>query len=151
MGTASITKPKEFSKIAGDIAEGEFKKWLERHGIPYWYIQQDMPSFSQALKDYLVKRPDFLILLPNFGFVLVDVKNTEAARKYEKFFLGAKGVERYLNLQRIFNLQSWCVISSERYHFKTWFWIPISKIAKAGFVFKTKDGKRECYSVPISE
>jgi hypothetical protein len=37
------------------------------------------------------------------------------------------------------------------YHFKTWFWIPITKVIKSGFVFEPKNKRDKCYSVPISE
>ena len=30
--------------------EKKFKEWLDRHEIPYWYIQQDVDTFSKALK-----------------------------------------------------------------------------------------------------
>ena len=56
-----------------NIAEQEFKKWLDKHRIPYWYIQQDIDTFSQELKKQFTKRPDFFILIPNFGFILVIV------------------------------------------------------------------------------
>lgn len=132
-------------------AEQEFKVWLDKHDIAYWYIQQDIDTFSKELKKQFVKRPDFLILIPNFGFILVDIKDKISAEKYEKFFINAEEVEKYMNLQRTFNLQSWYVISNERYHFKTWFWIPIAKIVKSGFVFEPKNKRDKCYSVPVSE
>ena len=138
-------------KEENNIAEQEFRKWLDKHRIPYWYIQQDINTFSQELKKQFTKRPDFFILIPNFGFILIDVKDKTSAEKYEKFFINAKGIEKYMNLQRIFNLQVWYIISNEKYHYKTWFWIPISKVIKTGFVFKPKETDRECYSVPISE
>ena len=134
-----------------NIAEQEFKKWLDKHRIPYWYIQQDIDTFSQELKKQFTKRPDFFVLIPNFGFILVDVKDKRSAEKYEKFFINAEEIEKYMNLQRIFNLQSWYVISSGKYHYKTWFWIPISKVIKTSFTFKPKGENKECYSIPISE
>jgi hypothetical protein len=138
-------------KTEKNRAEQEFKKWLDKHRIPYWYIQQDTDTFSEELKNQFTKRPDFFILIPNFGFILVDIKDQKSAQKYEKFFINVGEVEKYMNSQRTFNLQFWYVISNEKYHFKTWFWIPISKVMKAGFIFPTKEGDRECYSVPISE
>ena len=141
-----------------NVAEGEFKKWLDKHRIPYWYIQQDISTFSRELKKQFTKRPDFFILIPNFGFILVDVKDKVSATKYEKFFINVEEIEKYINLQRIFNLQSWYVISNEKYHYKTWFWIPTTKVVKSGLIFKPKDKNKkswqkttECYSVPISE
>lgn len=132
-------------------AEQEFKNWLDKHKIAYWYIHQDIDTFSEELRRQFVKRPDFLILLPNFGFILIDVKDKKSAEKYEKFFINAEEVEKYMNLQRTFNLQSWYVVSNDKYHYKTWFWIPITKVVKSGFVFDSKTGNDKCYSVPISE
>jgi len=134
-----------------NLAEEKFKNWLDKHNIPYWYIQQDINTFSKALKNHMTKRPDFMVLIPNFGFIIVDVKDKEPAVKYEKFFINAEEVEKYVNLQRIFNLQSWYVISSEKYHYRTWFWIPIINIIKTGFTFEPKINQKKCYSIPISE
>lgn len=59
----------------GDDTERKFKEWVDKHNIPYWYIQQDIDTFSPPLKKYFgSKRPDFMILLPNLGFVFVDVE-----------------------------------------------------------------------------
>ena len=132
-------------------AEQEFKNWLDKNEIPYWYIQQDLETFSASLKRFFTKRPDFMILLPNLGFIFVDIKDQEPAIKYDKFYLSDEEVDKYVNLQRNFNIQVWFVISNSKYHYKTWFWAPLSKITKAGFVFETKDKMRKCYSVPINE
>lgn len=43
------------------------------------------------------------------------------------------------------------VISNDRYHYKTWFWIPITKVVKTGLIFRPKGKNKNCYSVPISE
>jgi len=69
-----------------NIAEFEFKKWLDIHNIPYWYIHQDLETFSNRLKKHFTKRPDFFLLIPNFGFILIDIKDKKSADKYEKFF-----------------------------------------------------------------
>lgn len=137
--------------MLSNIAERKFKEWLDKNNIPYGYIDQSLDSFSLALKKYLVKRPDFMILLPNFGLIFVDVKNYLPAEKYEKFFLSATEVNNYLSMQRIFNLPTWFVISNENYHYRTWFWIPVSEVTRSGFVFDTKEKNRKCYSVPVRE
>ena len=134
-----------------NIAESEFRKWLDKNSIPYWYIHQDLETFSNGLKKYFTKRPDFFLLIPNFGFILIDIKDKKSAEKYEKFFIDSEDVEKYLNLQRIFNLPLWYVISNDNYHYKTWFWIPVSVIAKTGLFFQSKEKGNMCYSVPISE
>ena len=131
-----------------NLAEERFKNWLDKNKIPYWYIDQSIENFSPALKKYFIKRPDFLILLPNIGLIFVDVKDKSQAEKYNKFFLEATEVDKYLGMQRTFNLQTWFVISNKNYHYKTWFWIPLSEVTRSGFVFETKEKKERCYSIP---
>lgn len=134
-----------------NLAEKKFKDWLDKNSIPYWYIDQSLESFSPALRKFLIKRPDFMILLPNFGLIFVDIKNKEQLEKYDKFTLSAEEVDVYIAMQRTFNIPIWFAISHEKYHYKTWFWIPASDITRAGFVFNSKDGKGKFYSIPINE
>lgn len=131
-----------------NLAERKFKEWLDKNSIPYWYIDQSLESFSPALRKYLIKRPDFMILLPNFGLIFVDVKDKAQAAKYDKFFLRAQEVDKYVGMQRTFNIPTWFAISNNNYHYNTWFWIPSSEVTRAGFVFETKKGNEKCYSVP---
>lgn len=131
-----------------NIAEIKFRDWLDKNHIPYWYIDQSLKSFSPALRKFWIKRPDFMILLPNFGLIFVDVKDKIQAKKYDKFFLRANEVDKYVGMQRTFNIPIWFVISNSKYHYNTWFWIPSSEITRAGFVFETRAVKEKCYSVP---
>ncbi len=120
-------------KKIGDEAELAFKKWLDKHKIPYLYIQQDKETFSSVFKDEdYGKRPDFIILLPNFGFIFVDVKNKKLDSKYKNYCIDEKEAKRYSSLQRVFNLQIWYAISNEDYDYRTWFWIPVSKVLESG-------------------
>ncbi|HEC77231.1 MAG TPA: hypothetical protein ENI33_08270 [Thermoplasmatales archaeon] len=120
------------------LAEKEFKEWLDKHNIPYWYIQQDIDTFSRALKKYMTKRPDFMILVPHVGFILTDVEFKKPAEKYKVFQIDENEAKQYCNLQNYFNLQVWYVFSSEEYHFNTWFWIPVSKVLEVGKSYKNK-------------
>jgi hypothetical protein len=121
----------EFKKL-GEEAEIRFKEWLEKNKIPYLYIQQDSDTFSSVFKyeDY-GKRPDFIVLLPNFGFIFVDVKNKKLDLQYRNFCIDAKETRKYSSFQRKFNLQIWYVLFNEDYDYKTWFWIPISKVLES--------------------
>jgi len=70
----------------GDYAEEKFKQWLDKHNLPYFYIKQDSETFSNALRNsFLGKRPDFMILIPNFGFIFVDVKNRRINPDYKTY------------------------------------------------------------------
>ncbi|MBI5388809.1 hypothetical protein HZB01_00340 [Candidatus Woesearchaeota archaeon] len=117
----------------GNHAELKFKGWLDKHKLAYWYIQQDLTTFSNALALYFgSKRPDFMILLPNLGFILVDVKYKQMDKKFKTFPLDCEETRSYSNLQRHFNLQMWYVLSNEEYDYGTWFWIPVTKVLEIG-------------------
>jgi len=138
----------------GNIVELRFKEWLDKHDIPYWYIQQDIETFSSSLKKIFgAKRPDFMILLPNIGFIFVDLKYKKLITKYKKFPLDSKETTKYSSLQRYFNLQVWYVLSNEEYDYKTWFWIPVSKVLEEGKLEKYKSSKfgGDFFAIPITK
>ena len=142
------------NKVKGNNAERKFKQWLDKHDIPYWYIQQDIDTFSLSLKRYFgSKRPDFMILLPNLGFIFVDVKFKKLSQKYKKFPIDAEETQSYSNLQRNFNLQVWYVLSNEDYDYNTWFWIPISRVLEIGKIekFVSNKSEMEFFAIPSSE
>ncbi len=112
--------------------EDRFQQWLDKNGIPYWYIQQDIKTFSPALKKYMTKRPDFMVLIPHVGFILVDAEYKLPAEKYEDFYINTAETEQYCNLQNYFNLQVWYAFANEHDHYKTWHWIPVSKVLEIG-------------------
>jgi len=131
-------------------AEKEFKGWLDRHEVPYWYIHQDVETFSPALRKYMARRPDFMILIPNLGFILTDVEYKPPLRKYDDFPIDKKETEQYVNLQKYFNFQVWYVFSHS--HYNTWNWIPVQKVLERGEKRFTKDDeKREYLTIPIKE
>ncbi|MFH1823149.1 MAG: hypothetical protein ABH817_00305 [archaeon] len=138
----------------GKEAEQGFQNWLDKHKIPYLYIQQDVETFSPALKKYFgTKRPDFMLLIPNLGFIFVDVKYKKINDKYKKFPLDSIETKKYSSLQRKFNLPIWYVISNESYDYKTWFWIPVSKVLEEGRIpkFVSSKSKEYFFAIPIHE
>jgi len=131
-------------------AEKEFKGWLDRHKVPYWYIQQDLETFSPALKNYMTKRPDFMILIPNLGFILTDVEYKSIMEQYGKFPIDKRETEEYLNLQKYFNIQVWFVFSHSKYHYNTWSWIPVQQVKDVGELYTSHDN-REFYGVRVED
>jgi len=125
-----ITQQEKNAK--SEEVETKFQQWLDKNGIPYWYIQQDISTLSPALRRYMTKRPDFMILIPHVGFILVDAEYKLPAEKYEEFQIDTKETEQYCNLQNYFNLQVWYVFANERNHYTTWYWIPVSKVLEIG-------------------
>jgi len=132
-------------------AEKKFKEWLDRHDIPYWYIQQDVDTFSKALKKYMSKRPDFMILVPHVGFILTDVEFKKPAEKYDVFQIDEEEAKQYCNLQNYFNLQVWYVFSHDGIHFKTWYWLPVSKVLEIGKSYKNKKSGEVYRAVSIEK
>ena len=92
--------------LKGNQTEQEFQNWLNKHSIAFLPIKQTINSFSPALKKHFIKRPDFQILIPNIGFIMVDVKYKKQAKKHNKFFLNAEETDKYVSLQRKFNIQT---------------------------------------------
>ncbi|MBM3247045.1 hypothetical protein FJZ17_00685 [Candidatus Pacearchaeota archaeon] len=140
-------------KERGTRAELKFKEWLDKHNIPYFYIKQDLETFSNALKNsFSGKRPDFMILIPNFGFIFVDVKNKRLNQEYKTYPIDSYETKKYSKIQRLFNLHIWYALSNEDYDFRTWLWIPVSRVLEAGIPrFISSKSKENFYAVPPEE
>ncbi|MBI5797745.1 hypothetical protein HZA98_02455 [Candidatus Woesearchaeota archaeon] len=128
-------------------AENKFKDFLDSQKIPYWYIQQDIDSYAKVLKEYNVQRPDFFVLLPHFGFILVDVEHKEPLEKYEKFCISLEETNKYTNLQKYFNISVWYAFSNEKIHYSTWYFIPMTKVQELKEQFLVR--KKGYISTPI--
>ncbi|MDP3728477.1 MAG: hypothetical protein Q8R18_03400 [bacterium] len=129
-------------------AEQKFKEFLDKQNMPYWYINQDIETFSPALKRLQVQRPDFFILIPNFGFILVDVEHNIPLEKYNKFCISEPETFRYNNLQKYFNMQVWYAFSNEKIHYTTWYFIPVGKVLELRKQFLVRD--KHYISAPIN-
>lgn len=132
-------------------SEAEFQNWLDRHEVPYWYIQQDLRTFSPALKKYMTKRPDFMILMPNIGFILTDVEYKSIMEKYGTFAIDKRETEEYINLQKYFNIQVWFVFSHSMISYSTWSWIPVQHVVVKGEIHKSNLDERDFYAVPVED
>ncbi len=143
----------EENRRKGNEAELRFKEWLEKHNIPYLYLQQDTQTISTAFKKYFSgKRPDFLILIPNLGFIFVDIKYKKLNPDYKTYPIDSDETKKYSSLQRKFNLNIWYVLSNEDFDYKTWLWIPISKVFESGRpIFISSKSKMEFFAVEPQE
>jgi len=136
----------------GEEGENKFKEWLDKHKIPYLYIRQNPRAFSSVFKDKNLKRPDFMILLPNLGFIMIDIKN-KPIRYGENFALDTIETKKFSKLQREFNLPMWFVISNKEIGYKTWYWIPISKVFEEGRFKEERShiSKQPFFIIPLEE
>ena len=143
----------ENNKEKGREAEERFKNWLDKHNIPYFYIKQDLETLSPALKEtFSGKRPDFMILIPNFGFIFVDVKYKKINQEFRNYPIDSEETKIYSSIQRKFNLHIWYVLSNEDFDYKTWLWIPVSRVLEAGITehISSKSGM-DFFPVPAKE
>lgn len=140
-------------KEKGNIIESKFKDWLDNHDIPYWFIRQDIETFSPSLKRIFgAKRPDFMILLPNLGFILLDTKYKEVT-EFKTFPIDVNETAKYSSLQRNFNLRVWYVLSNKGCGYKTWYWIPVSKVLEEGKTERrtSKKSGKDFFAIPIDK
>ena len=133
--------------------EKEFMEWLNQHSIPFWYIKQDISTFSKAIRALGTKRPDFMLLIPNMGALLVDVKEKHILEKHGEFPIDKEETLKYSRLERNSNLKVWYAISHKNFGFKTWYWIPTSKVIEIGKEkeYKSPLDKNPYYSIPVEE
>ena len=134
-----------------NLAEDKFKDWLNKNNILYWYIDQSLESFASASKELSIKRPDFIILIPNLGFILIDIKEKRFAEKHEKIFIDGIEADKYSEMQKKFKMPIWFVSSYKECHYKTWFWIPVSSVLRNGLIFNSSQSGDKAYSVPIKD
>jgi len=132
----------EEEKKKGIETEKKFREWLDNHNIPYMYIQQDIETFSSTFnKLFTGKRPDFMILVPNFGLIFVDVKYKNITPHFNTFPIDTLDAKKYSKLQRKFNMHIWYALSNENVGYKTWYWVPVSKVFEEGRYTEEKSGK----------
>ena len=130
-------------------AETQFKSYLDKNNIPYWYIQQDLSTYSQTLKELNIQRPDFLILIPHFGFILIDVELREPLEKYPKLCLCNEKAKKYENLLKYFNLPMWYAFSNNKINYDTWYFISIATVMERRKRFLVKE--KNYISIPIKD
>lgn len=135
----------------GKEAENQFRNWLDKHKIPYLYFHQNPENFAAFFRENSGKRPDFMLLIPNFGFILVDVKYRKINPSYKTYPLDSEETKEYSTMQRKFNLHIWYAISNEELGYKTWLWIPNTKVLELGISEQVSSLSREKFvPVPIN-
>jgi len=111
------------------IGEKKFIEWLDKRKIPYMYFDQSFKTFSKKFL-YLLKRPDFMILIPNLGFIFVDVKNHTIYknRSGETIAFDIDEIKKFKKLHKKFGVQIWFAVCHESDLYKNWDWISINEI-----------------------
>lgn len=140
----------ETGPAKGKEAEENFKHWLDHHNIPYLSFQQGIETFSPALKnEFSGKRPDFMVLIPYAGPIIIDVKYKKMSET-NTYPIDYGETEKYSSMQNKFNLPIWFALSNELLDYKTWLWIPAPKVMELGIEKKESSKSREHF-FPVPE
>ena len=111
------------NKAQGRLGEARFRQWMDRQKIPFFAIEQERGTLSKGLKkDYDAKRPDFVILIPKIGLILVDVKYLRMHDGPNSFWLTRSDIRQYANLEKSLNYKVWFAFLSNSFP-GTWHWI----------------------------
>ncbi len=110
---------KEYDK-RGAIGEKKFEEWLKANDIHYLHFDQSKEWKLNLLKG--VKRPDYMVLIPHIGFILVDVKTKPFQMESGKYCMNIEEANKFKNLQRYFNLEVWYAIGEDP-EYNAWYWI----------------------------
>ena len=137
----------------GRETERMFQQWLDNHKIPYLYVHQEKETFSSFFRDSLKgKRPDFMLLIPYFGFIFVDVKYKQISNNQKYLAIDAIDAMKYSSLQRIFNINTWFIMSNNQIGYKTWYWIPVSKVLECGITTRKSSRSGQLYfPIPLDK
>jgi len=101
-----LAKQAKNIKKQGEEGENSFAAWLNQEKIGYLYIQQEFEFFAEVFRN-AVKRPDFLVLLPNIGFIAVDVKNHTFNKKYNGFTLDIEDIAKAFAFEKMTRQYLW--------------------------------------------
>lgn len=68
---------------------------------------------------------------------------------FKNYCLDEKESKKYSSFQRKFNLQIWYVISNKDFDFKTWLWIPVSRVLELGVdTCKSSKSNEDFFPIP---
>jgi len=103
------------NELVGARGEEAFKAFLDKNSIPYLYIGQGPVGVEKSetlLSDLGSRRPDFLVNLPNLGYVFVDVKSRRklgfpADKTNEFYSLSAVELDGLSRLHRSLLIAVW--------------------------------------------
>ena len=86
-----------------------------------------------------------MILIPNLGLIFVDIKYKKINPDYKNYPIDVEETKIYSSLQRKFNLHIWYVISNSDFDYKTWLWIPVSKVIESGVTERISNKSGESF------
>jgi hypothetical protein len=123
-------------KKQGEDGERLFMDWLNKIKQPFLYISQGQHDFAVYLDKIGAKRPDFLILKPSGGQLVVDVKYHNI--KFDEFGNKCFTINMDTEIEparEFFNLTGfhlWYAFYPQNINNSPWFFINLDGVEKMG-------------------
>jgi len=137
----------------GRAGEEAFRDWLDKEKIGYLYIDQTPAFFSPTFKDKL-KRPDFLLLIPNIGFIAIDVKHYSTYDNKKSFTLNIDTeLDKAVGLENISRTPLWYAYKKQDDPLdKSWYLInPLNILKQYTKIDTNKDDGSEYFVIPLDK
>lgn len=100
------------NRARGQRIETLFQGWLNRDGLPYFYLDQSMFTVPANMRG-LIKRPDFAVGIPNIGLIAFDVK-AKALHKGD-VLVDLDEHRRLATFETCFHMTVWFVVFPPRH------------------------------------
>ena len=112
-----------------------FMTYLDKENIPYLFINQEIDTFSRSLREHLCvdsrgKRPDFLVLIKNLGWILVDTKCRTYDNKHDAYPFDYEEYKKLLSVEQATRTPIWIAFCIQPEGYKFWKFISLLDIAK---------------------
>ncbi len=131
------------------LAQNKFQEWLNGQKLLFFAIDQYPESFPSRFRNY-AKRPDFLIMIPCIGRILVDVKHRNINSSYESFILDDKNeIQKYLTYSGFAPENIWFAFTFQESAFSTFYWINLPQIVKDTKKHTSSKSGDYFWSIPI--
>lgn len=105
----------------GKTGEKQFETWLNEHGFGFVSVKQNSSDLAHVFRG-AVKRPDHLLLIPQIGFIAVDVKNKKLSGG--GFTLSIEGeIAKALEFERLFGIYLWYAFKDSNSDGSEWHFI----------------------------
>jgi hypothetical protein len=139
----------------GNEAESNFQGWLDKNNAYFLFIKQNVKTFAKRFEKESLKRPDFIIFLPELGYLMVDAKHRGFIRT-NALPVDVNEFEKLLRFNRKFNVPVWYAFSNRTVNYKEWFWIPVRKVLELIRKLninqeKSPISKQYYYPIPLKE
>jgi len=96
----------------GQRIERLFQAWLNRNGLPYFYLDQSMFTVPENMRG-IIKRPDFAVGIPGIGALAFDVKSKTLHRG--DVLVDLDEHKRLATFEMCFHMTVWFVVFPPRH------------------------------------